>query len=222
MAAAVVPRAGHACLWSVMAAAGPLPVAAASPKACVLGVPAPVAWTWSEREGVVAAPALEVPTLAAEAPNDSRPWTWSRLAATAADPAAAASPSALVVGTVASKAMMVASERMTVAAAPAAAAVPRTMAGVANDGAGLAGIPCLWSMLAGLVPVPSAAASPNAWVDVAPVPVWSDWVWLWLWCWLAVTPERSVCATATMCESAASYSVPVSSAPDLGLWVTPI
>src|SRR4051812_44521302 len=61
------------------------------------------------------------------------PCLWSRRAAKAAEPVAAVSARACVVGTVASKAAMVESERMTVAAAPATAAVPRTMAGVAKD-----------------------------------------------------------------------------------------
>src|SRR4051812_50097895 len=54
-----------------MAAAGPLPVAAASANACVLGVPAPVAWTWSRCAEVSAVPAAAVPTAAGAVPS----WT---------------------------------------------------------------------------------------------------------------------------------------------------
>src|SRR5215471_1106114 len=126
-----VGSAGIPCLWSRRAAKAIAPTAAASPKACVTGAVASNAAIVSlDRIGVVAAPAAAaVPRTTALVANDSRPCTWSRRADLAMDPTAAASPTADVVGAVASNKAIVASVATAVPVLPATLVVPNVYAG---------------------------------------------------------------------------------------------
>jgi hypothetical protein len=79
--------------------------------------PPPAPCVWSEWATEAAAP---------DPANDGMPWRWSRRAATAAEPAAAAS----AIATVASNATIVASRRIASSIEPAAADVPSAIADV--------------------------------------------------------------------------------------------